>query len=85
MNIGERSKRFVAYHIDNTFNDIFDSRIMALGLWHEVAGQIRYEALLEQTKQERKNEEAPISVLFPPFDPDDDSFDNYPMHKNLVD
>ena len=74
MNIGERSKRFVAYHIDNTFNDIFDSRTIALGLWHEVVGQIRYEAILTQTKTEQKKGEAPISVLFPPFDPDEDYY-----------
>ena len=38
-------------------------------------GEIRYEAILEQTKKEEKNGESPISVLFPPFDPDSKEFD----------
>ena len=70
MDIGEKSQLFVAWHMLNTFAEIFSKRKQMIGLWHEVSGQIRYEAILEQTKKEKKNNETPMSVLFPPFDPD---------------
>lgn len=74
MDIGEKSQMFVAYHMIHSFSEIFSKRETMIGLWHEVAGQIRYEAILTQTKKEEKNNEAPLSVLFPPFDPDTDYY-----------
>jgi hypothetical protein len=75
MDIGEKSQMFVAYHMIHTFSEIFSKRQTMLGLWHEVSGEIRYEAILEQTKKEEKNGENPISVLFPPFDPESKEFE----------
>ena len=74
MDIGEKSQMFVAYHMIHSFSEIFSKRETMIGLWHEVAGQIRYEAILTQTKKEEKNNEAPLSVLFPPFDPEVDYY-----------
>jgi hypothetical protein len=74
MDIGEKSQMFVAYHMIHDFSKIFSKRKIALGLWHEVAGQIRYEAILTQTKTEQKKGETPISVLFPPFNPEEDYY-----------
>ena len=75
MDIREKSQMFVAYHMIHTFSEIFSKRQTMLGLWHEVSGEIRYEAILEQTKKEKKNGENPISVLFPPFDPESKEFE----------
>jgi hypothetical protein len=83
MNVGERSMRFVSYHMVETFGSIFSKNSVAVGLWHEVAGQIRYEVVLTQTKQQEKKGESPMSVLFPPFDPDDDTFDSFPLLKDI--
>ena len=74
MDIGEKSQMFVAYHMVHDFSEIFSKRETMLGLWHEVAGEIRYEAILELTKKEEKNGETPMSVLFPPFHPDEDYY-----------
>tara|TARA_B100002019_G_scaffold161319_1_gene139165 strand:+ start:355 stop:585 length:231 start_codon:yes stop_codon:yes gene_type:complete len=74
MDIGEKSQLFVAWHMVNTFADIFTRKKSTIGLWHEVSGEIRYEAILEQTKKEERSKETPISVLFPPFDPNADYY-----------
>lgn len=74
MDIGKKSQLFVAYHMIHDFSNVFSKRKIALGLWHEIAGQIRYEAILTQTKTEEKKGEAPMSVLFPPFNPDEDYY-----------
>ena len=71
MDIGEKSQMFVAYHMIHDFSEIFSKRKIAFGLWHEVAGQIRYEAILTQTRSEEKQGETPVSVLFPSFNPDE--------------
>ena len=47
---------FVAYHMVHDFSEIFSKRETMLGLWHEVAGEIRYEAILELTKKKKKME-----------------------------
>jgi hypothetical protein len=74
MDIGEKSQMFVAWHMLNTFAEIFSKKETMIGLWHEVSGEIRYEAILTQTRKEEKNGETPISVLFPPFNPDEDYY-----------
>jgi len=74
MDIGKKSQLFVAWHMIHTYSEIFAKRKIALGLWHEVAGHIRYEAILSQTKTEEKKGETPLSVLFPPFDPEDNYY-----------
>ena len=72
MDIGERSKKYVSFHMDNTFYPIFQERVMVDGLWHEASGEIRYEALMEEEKDGTQ-----ISYLFPIFDPNSNEFDDY--------
>ena len=72
MDIGERSKKFVAYHMDVTFHPVFKTNTMVGGLWHEVAGQIRYEAIMEE--DENGNQ---LSYLFPIFDPECADYDEF--------
>ena len=55
-----------------TFSPIFIEQIMMYGLWHESAGELRYEAILQEDQDGNQ-----ISYLFPPFDPDSDEFDEY--------
>ena len=47
---------------------------MVQGLWHEVGGEIRYEAVMAEEKDGTQ-----LSYLFPAFDPDSDEFDDYPL------
>lgn len=49
---------------------------MVQGLWHEVAGQIRYEAVMAE-----EDDGSQLSYLFPEFDPESDEFDDYPIDK----
>ena len=55
-----------------TFQKSFQTR-NSYGSLH-AAGKIRYEAILTQTKKEEKNGETPMSVIFPPFHPDEDYY-----------
>ena len=71
MDIGERSKKYVQYHMDKTFFPIFREKIMVNGLWHEAGGKIRYEGLVEEEDGSQS------SYLFPIFDPESDEFDDY--------
>jgi hypothetical protein len=72
MDIGERSKKFVEYHMFVTFAPIFKSNTMVAGLWHEVAGQIRYEALMQEDEDGKQ-----LSYLFPIFDPECADYDDF--------
>lgn len=85
MDIGEKSQMFVAYHMIHDFSEIFSKRKIAFGLWHEVAGQIRYEAILTQTRSEETRGETPMSVLFPPFDPESEEFAKIQNDKTWMD
>jgi hypothetical protein len=71
MDIAERSKKYVQYHMDTTFSPTFTEKIMINGLWHEAGGEIRYEALVEEQDGSQS------SYLFPIFDPESDEFDDY--------
>jgi len=70
--IEERSKKYVSFHMFETFSPIFTEQIMMYGLWHEAGGEIRYEAVLGEDKDGKQ-----ISYLFPPFDPESSEFDHY--------
>ena len=72
MDIGERSKKFVEYHMFVTFAPVFETNTMVHGLWHEVAGQIRYEALMEEDEDGKQ-----LSYLFPIFDPECADYDGF--------
>ena len=72
MEIGERSKKYVEYHMFNTFHPIYETNTQVHGLWHESNGEIRYESILEE-----ESDGTQISYLFPIFNPDSDEFDNY--------
>jgi len=72
IDIGERSRRFVAYHMDTTFDPVFKTNTMVAGLWHEVAGQIRYEAIMQEDEDGKQ-----LSYLFPIFDPECDDYDDF--------
>ena len=72
MDVGERSKKYVRFHMDNTFNSIFKDHVMVDGLWHEASGEIRYEAIMEEEKDWTQ-----ISYLFPIFDPESNEFDDH--------
>lgn len=76
IDIGERSRRYVSFHMFETFKPNFQNNIMVQGLWHEVAGQIRYEALMAE-----EDDGTQLSYLFPEFDPESDEFDDYPIDK----
>ena len=72
MDVGERSKKYVRFHMDHTFSPVFKSGIMVDGLWHEASGEIRYEAIMEEEKDGTQ-----MSYLFPIFDPESNEFDDY--------
>ena len=72
MDIGERSKKFVEYHMFVTFAPVFETNTMVHGLWHEVAGQIRYEAVMAE-----ENDGTQLSYLFPIFDPECADYDDF--------
>lgn len=72
MDIGERSKKFVEYNMFVTFAPVFETNTMVHGLWHEVAGQIRYEALMEEDEDGKQ-----LSYLFPIFDPECADYDDF--------
>jgi len=74
MNIGDRSKKYVEYHMFVTFDPIFRHNSIVAGLWHEVAGQIRYEALMEEDKDGKQ-----LSYLFPIFDPECSDYDEFTL------
>jgi len=74
MNIGDRSKKYVEYHMFVTFDPIFRYNSIVAGLWHEVAGQIRYEALMEEDKDGKQ-----LSYLFPIFDPECSDYDEFTL------
>mgnify|MGYP001193265726 CR=1 FL=1 len=74
MDVGTRSKKYVAFHMFETFNPIFNNYTMVQGLWHEADGEIRYEALMAEDKNGKQ-----LSYLFPIFDPNSDEFDDYPL------
>tara|TARA_Y100000114_G_scaffold25670_1_gene21334 strand:+ start:2741 stop:2971 length:231 start_codon:yes stop_codon:yes gene_type:complete len=76
MDIGTRSKKYVAFHMFETFNPIFRSNTMVEGLWHEVGGEIRYEAVMAEEQDGTQ-----ISYLFPIFDPQSSMYDDYPLDK----
>ena len=71
MNLEERSKKYIEYHMFETFNPIFEEKVQIFGLWHEVKGELRYESILEEERGDQ------LSCLFPVFDPDSDEYDNY--------
>ena len=50
MDVGTRSKKYVAFHMFETFNPAFKNGIMVQGLWHESDGEIRYEAVMAEEK-----------------------------------
>ena len=72
MDIGERSKKFVEYHMFVTFAPVFETNTMVHGLWHEAEGQIRYEALMEEDEDGKQ-----LSYLFPIFDPECADYDDF--------
>ena len=72
MDIGERSKKYVEYHMFVTFDPVFKNNTMVVGLWHEVANQIRYEALMEEDDDGKQ-----LSYLFPIFDPECADYDDF--------
>jgi hypothetical protein len=72
MDIGERSKKFVEYHMFVTFAPVFETNTMVHGLWHEVAGQIRYEAIMAE-----EDDGTQLSYLFPIFDPECADYDDF--------
>ena len=72
MNLEERSKKYIEYHMFETFSPIFEEKVQVFGLWHEVRGDLRYESILEE--EESGNQ---LSCLFPIFNPDSDKFDTY--------
>lgn len=74
MDVGTRSKKYVAFHMFETFNPVFTNGIMVQGLWHESDGEIRYEAVMAEERDGTQ-----LSYLFPTFDPDSDEFDDYPL------
>ena len=76
MDVGTRSKKYVAFHMFETFKPNFQNNIMTHGLWHEVGGEIRYEAVMAEEKDGTQ-----LSYLFPAFDPKSDEFDDYPIDK----
>ena len=49
-NVEQRSKKYVSFHMFETFNPIFKDNILVQGLWHEASGEIRYEAILAEDK-----------------------------------
>lgn len=71
-NVNERSKKYVSFHMFETFNPIFTNNIMVQGLWHEAGGDIRYEAILAEDENGDQ-----LSYLFPIFDPESSEFDEY--------
>jgi len=72
MDIGERSKKYVEYHMFTTFDPVFKNNTMVAGLWHEVANQIRYEALMQEDDDGNQ-----LSYLFPIFDPECADYDDF--------
>ena len=74
MDVGTRSKKYVAFHMFETFNPIFKNGMMVQGLWHEVGGEIRYEAVMAEEKDGTQ-----LSYLFPAFDPESSIYDDYPL------
>lgn len=46
-----------------------------MGLWHEVAGQIRYEAVMEEQEDGTQ-----LSYLFPIFDPECADYDDFTLN-----
>ena len=74
MDVGTRSKKYVAFHMFETFNPAFTDGIMVQGLWHESDGEIRYEAVMAEEKRWHT-----IKLFVPAFDPDSDEFDDYPL------
>lgn len=57
-----------------TFDPIFVQNSVAVGLWHEVAGQIRYEAIMEEDADSKQ-----LSYLFPIFDPECADYDDFTL------
>lgn len=47
---------------------------MVQGLWHEVGGEIRFEAVMAEEKDGTQ-----LSYLFPAFDPESSIYDDYPL------
>ena len=74
MDVGTRSRKYVAFHMFETFNPIFKNNTMVQGLWHEVGGEIRYEAVMLEEKDGTQ-----LSYLFPAFDPESSIYDDYPL------
>ena len=72
VNLEERSKKYIEYHMFETFSPIFEEKVQVFGLWHEVGGDLRYESILEE--EESGNQ---LSCLFPIFHPDSEEYDNY--------
>tara|TARA_B100001094_G_scaffold179160_1_gene173426 strand:- start:2347 stop:2580 length:234 start_codon:yes stop_codon:yes gene_type:complete len=70
--VESRSKKYVSFHMFETFKPIFNNNIMVQGLWHEASGDIRYEAILAEDENGDQ-----LSYLFPIFDPDSSEFDDY--------
>ena len=72
MDLAERSKKYIEYHMFETFDPFFLEKIQVFGFWHEAQGCLRYESLLEEEENGTQ-----LSCLFPIFDPDSDKYDNY--------
>ena len=72
MNLEERSKKYIEYHMFETFSPLFEEEIQVFGLWHEADGELRYESILEEGEDGRH-----LSCLFPLFEPDSDKYDTY--------
>ena len=74
MDIGERSLKYVEFHMFETFAPVFETQLQIDGHWHDFHGHPRYESILENAPGQEGN---PISYLFPPFDPESDEYDTY--------
>lgn len=72
VNLEERSKKYIEYHMFETFSPIFEEKVQVFGLWHEVGGELRYESILEEEESGKQ-----LSYLFPVFDPDCNDYDGY--------
>ena len=53
---------FILY--DKHIAELFSKRETMIGLWHEVSGEIRYEAILTQTRKKKKMKKHQLVFCF---------------------
>ena len=74
MTIENRSRKYVEFHMFETFDPVFIEQEQLGGTWHTDGSNIRYESIVQNRQGEIG---ANMSYLFPNFDPDDSKYDNY--------